>query len=80
MDRSNGRLVDDSKRYKRRGNPPAGLSYPTRVHGAVVGRLETVDLVKGSVHNSDERVKGSKRTLMVLASRPRPSFLSHKNS
>jgi len=45
VDRGNGRLVDDSKSNKCRDNPPAGLSYPTRVHGAVVGRLETVDLV-----------------------------------
>ena len=80
MDRGNGRLVDDSKRYKRRDNPSAGLSYPTRVHGAVVGRLETVDLVKGSAYDSDEYLKHTKLTLMVLASRPRPSFLSHRNS
>jgi hypothetical protein len=45
-DRGNGRLVDDLRENKCRNDPPAGLSYPTRVRGAVVGRLETVDLVR----------------------------------
>ena len=54
-DRGNGRLVDDSKRRNKcRDDPPAGLSYPTRVHGAVVGRLKTVDLV-GAVSTESRR-------------------------